>query len=136
MMLIQCMEWNMATRQSSIVESELPELQQKAVELLDMLREYLPDKTGEKGKWNFEKAHSILHKIREIILWGNSDNCSCQSPEVCICTWYIHGSDVYIHVYTDINLYTHVLISINMYIQCTCMCVLLTYGVQRATYIS
>jgi hypothetical protein len=24
--LIQCMEWNMATRQSSILESELPEL--------------------------------------------------------------------------------------------------------------
>ena len=41
---------------------------------------------GEKGKRNFEKAHSILHKVREIILWGNSDNCSCQSPEVCICT--------------------------------------------------
>ena len=44
-----------------------------------------------------------------------------------VCTWYIHvytfqsinmyihGSDVYVHVYTSINLYTHVLISINMY---------------------
>ena len=31
----------------------------------------LPDKTGEKAKWNFEKAHSILHKVREIVLWGN-----------------------------------------------------------------
>ena len=72
----------MATCQSSIVDSELPELQQKAVDLLDMLQEYLPDKTGEKGKWNFEKAHSILHKVREIVLWGNSDNTSCQAPEV------------------------------------------------------
>ena len=72
----------MATCQSRIVESELPELQQKAVDLLDMLQEYLPDKTGEKGKWNFEKAHSILHKVREIVLWGNSDNTSCQAPEV------------------------------------------------------
>ena len=72
----------MATRQSRIVGSELPELQQKAVELLDMLQEYLPDKTGEKGKWNFEKAHSILHKVREIVLWGNSDSTSCQAPEV------------------------------------------------------
>ena len=34
--LIQCMEWNMA------------------VDLLDILQENLPDKTGEKGKWNFE----------------------------------------------------------------------------------
>ncbi len=77
----------MAARQSSILESELPELQQKAVDLLDMLKEHLPDKTGEKGKWNFEKAHSILHKVREIVLWGNSDNTSCQALEVH--TWYI-----------------------------------------------
>jgi hypothetical protein len=48
--LIQCMEWNMATCQSSILESELPELQRKAMDLLDMLQENLPDQTGEKGK--------------------------------------------------------------------------------------
>jgi hypothetical protein len=81
--LIQCMDWNIATRQSSIPESELPDLHQKAVDLLDLLQKNLPDKTGEKGKWNFEKAHSILHKVREIVLWGNSDNTSCQAPEVC-----------------------------------------------------
>ncbi len=68
---ISCMEWNIATRQSRIAEDELPGLQDKAVELLDLLKRNLPDKTGEKGKWNFEKAHSILHKVREIILWGN-----------------------------------------------------------------
>jgi hypothetical protein len=88
------MEWNMAFRQSRILESELPELQQKAVDLLDMLQEHLPDKTGEKGKWNFVKAHSILHKVREIVLWGNLDNTSCQAPEVrswyiLVFTWYI-----------------------------------------------
>ena len=81
--LISCMDWNIATRQSRIAEDELPGLQEKAVELLDLLQRNLPDKTGEKGKWNFEKAHSILHKVREIILWGNSDNTSCQGPEVC-----------------------------------------------------
>ena len=48
------MEWNMATRQSRIAEAELPELQQKAVDLLDILQENLPDKTGEKGKWNYD----------------------------------------------------------------------------------
>jgi hypothetical protein len=72
--LIQCMEWNIASRQSGISESELPDLQQKAVNLLDLLQKNLPDKTGEKAKWKFEKAHSILHKVREIVLWGNSDN--------------------------------------------------------------
>jgi hypothetical protein len=61
--LIQCMEWNMATStsKSSILESELPELQQKAVDCRDM--------------------------VSEIVLWGNLDNTSCQAPEVH--TWYI-----------------------------------------------
>ena len=70
--LIQCMEWNMA------------------VDLLDILQENLPDKTGEKGKWNFEKAPSILHKVQEIVLWGNSDNTSCQAPEVIFLYVLIH----------------------------------------------
>ncbi len=85
--LIACMNWNMATRNSKIPECELPDLQQMAVDLLDLLQKNLPNKTGEKAKWNFEKAHSILHKVREIVLWGNSDNTSCQSPEVCTSTY-------------------------------------------------
>ena len=95
--LIACMEWNIATRQSRIPEDELPELQDKAVALLDLLQRNLPDKTGEKGKWNFEKAHSILHKVREIILWGNSDNTSCQGPEVYLCI-YMHIPGIYCHI--------------------------------------
>jgi predicted nucleic acid-binding Zn ribbon protein len=77
------MDWNIAARQSLIPEAELTDLQQRAVDLLDILQKNLPDKTGEKAKWNFEKAHSIFHKVREIILWSNSDNTSCQAPEVC-----------------------------------------------------
>jgi hypothetical protein len=77
----------MATRDSKIPECDLPDLQQMAVDLLDLLQKNLPNKTGEKAKWNFEKAHSILHKVREIVLWGNSDNTSCQSPEVYTSTY-------------------------------------------------
>ena len=29
----------------------------------------------------FEKAHSILHKVSEIVLWGWSENTSCQGPD-------------------------------------------------------
>ncbi len=72
--------------------AELPELQQKAIDLLDLLQKNLPDKTREKAKWNFEKEHSILHKVREIVLWGNSDNTSCQAPEV--------STNMYVHVCT------------------------------------
>ena len=116
--LIQCMDWNIASRQSGIPESELPELQQKAIDLLDLLKKNLPDKTREKAKWNFEKAHSILHKVREIVLWGNSDNTSCQAPEVStnvyvhVCTWYIHIYSFFIHVHT---MYIHVF---TVYIAC------------------
>ena len=39
----------------------------------------LPDRCGEKSGWNFDKVLSILHKVREIIMWGNSDNTCCQS---------------------------------------------------------
>ena len=69
------------TRRRSIPESELPELHQAAVNLLELLKKNLPDKCGEESGWNFEKAHSILHKVREIVLWGNSDNTSCQGAE-------------------------------------------------------
>jgi hypothetical protein len=98
--LVQCMDWNIASRQSGIPESELPALQQKAIDLLDLLQKNLPDKTGEKAKWNFEKAHSILHKVREIVLWGNSDNTSCQAPEVSkhVCTRFYIVYNVYIQM--------------------------------------
>ncbi len=93
---------NIATRQSRIPEAELPELHNKAVALLDLLQQNLPDKTGEKGRWNFKKAHSILHKVREIILWGNSDNTSCQAPEVCDISVVLRYTPIYC-VYTMIN---------------------------------
>ncbi len=103
------MDWNLATNQSHIPEPELPVLHQKAAELLDLLQQNLPDKTGEKGKWNFEKAYSILHKVCKIVLWGNLDNISCQAPEVCTCTysfmlgmyWYILSTYQYILICSD-----------------------------------
>ena len=79
--LILCMEWNMNSRLRNITAEGLVTLHQNAVDLLELLKRNLPDKCGEKGGWNFDKAHSILHKVREIIMWGNSDNTNCQSAE-------------------------------------------------------
>ena len=87
---------------SLVFQRQLPELHDKAVALLDLLQQNLPDKTGEKGKWNFEKAHSILHKVREIILWGNSDNTSCQAPEVCDILSCTAIYSVVLSIYKDI----------------------------------
>ena len=116
--LIQCMEWNIESRHSAIPESELPDLHQKAIDLLDLLRKNLLDKTGEKAKWIFEKAHSILHKVSEIVLWGNSDNTSCQAPEVStyvyvqVCTCFIHVFILFTNVHA---MYIHVC---TLYITC------------------
>ncbi len=74
------------------------------MDLLNLLRKNLPDKTGEKAKWNFEKAHIILHKVSKIVLWGNSDNTSCQAPEVSTYV-YVHVGTCFIHVFI---LFTHV----------------------------
>ncbi len=76
------MEWNITSCHTNIPESELPNLHKKAVDLLDLLQKNLPEKTGENAAWNFEKAHSILHKVHDIVLWGNSKNTLCQAPEV------------------------------------------------------
>jgi hypothetical protein len=48
------------------------------VELLELLQLNLPDRKGGEEGWNFEEAHSILHKVREIILFGWSENYSTQ----------------------------------------------------------
>jgi hypothetical protein len=41
----------------------------------------MPDRTGGPKGWNFEKAHSILHKARDILLFGWSENFAHQGPE-------------------------------------------------------
>lgn len=62
-----------------------------SVELLELLKTNLPEKTGEAAGWQFEKAHSILHKVREIILFGWSENFSTQA-----CLHFIYD---FIHVF-------------------------------------
>ena len=61
----------------------LEKLQVMSVSLLELLKTNLPEKSGEVNAWKFEKAHSILHKVRELILFGWSENFSTQGPEHC-----------------------------------------------------
>ena len=49
--------------------------------LLELLKTHFPDRVGWAQGWNFEKAHSILHKVCEIVMWRWSENTSCQGPE-------------------------------------------------------
>ncbi len=75
---LSALKWNILQRRFGLVASDLAKLQQNSVELLELLKSNLPEKTGEESGWNFEKAHSILHKTREILLFGWSENFSTQ----------------------------------------------------------
>lgn len=68
--------------------ADLERLQSSSVELLDLLKSNLPERTGGAEGWNFEKAHSILHKVREIILFGWSENYSTQVNTTYSVLWY------------------------------------------------
>ena len=80
---VATLEWNMMSRKFGMTAAELVRLQEKSVELLELLKSELPEKNGVQNAWKFEKAHSILHKVRELILFGWSENFSTQGPEHC-----------------------------------------------------
>ncbi len=73
----------MQSRKFEITSATLKKLQGMSVSLLELLKHNLPVKSGEADAWKFEKAHSILHKVRELILFGWSENISTQGPEHC-----------------------------------------------------
>ena len=54
-----------------------------SIDLLDSLKRRFPNKSGQINGWKFEKAHSIIHKVRDIIMFGWSENFSTQGPEHC-----------------------------------------------------
>ena len=51
------------TSQRAVQRAGLERLHEMSVELLEMLKSNIPEKTGEKSGWKIEKAHSILHKV-------------------------------------------------------------------------
>ena len=79
--LVKSLEWNMLSREWNLTTGDLSQLHRLSKGLLNTLNTHLPDRVGGAKGWNFEKAHSILHKVREIVMWGWSENTSCQGPE-------------------------------------------------------
>ena len=80
---VSMLEWHMKSRKFGMTAAQLEELQLKSVEVLESLTSTFPNKNGVANGWKFEKAHSILHKVRELILFGWSENFSTQGPEHC-----------------------------------------------------
>ncbi len=61
-------EWHMQYRKFGMTAVELA-IQSKLVEVPELLKANLSD-NGVTNTWKFEKAHSILHKVRELTLFG------------------------------------------------------------------
>ena len=80
---VAALKWHMQSRKFEMPAETLQKLQAMSVSLLELLKANLPVKSGEINAWKFEKAHSILHKVRELILFGWSENVSTQGPEHC-----------------------------------------------------
>jgi hypothetical protein len=79
--LLAALRWDMQQRRFGLTAAGLEKLHALSVELLEVLKENMPYRTGGPEGWNFEKAHSILHKVRDILLFGWSENFSHQGPE-------------------------------------------------------
>ena len=61
---VAALKWNMQQRRFGLTDKGLVRLHELTVELLELLKSNMPDKTGEISGWKIEKAHSILHKVR------------------------------------------------------------------------
>ena len=79
--LLAALRWDMQQRRVGLTAEGLEKLHALSVELLELLKDNMPFRTGGPEGWNFEKAHSILHKVRDILLFGWSENFSHQGPE-------------------------------------------------------
>jgi hypothetical protein len=75
---VSMLEWHRQSRKLKAVRLEL--LQQKSIEVLEALKSTFPEQNVVANGWKFEKAHSILHKVRELILFGSLENFSTQGP--------------------------------------------------------
>jgi hypothetical protein len=67
---VATLKWHVLSRKFGMPASELVRLQEKIVELLELLKAEFPEKNGVQNAWKFEKAHSVLHKVWELILFG------------------------------------------------------------------
>jgi hypothetical protein len=71
----------MQQRCFGLTEEGLDKLHALFLKLLDLLKDNMPYRTGGPEGWNIKKAHSILYKVRDILLFGWSKNFSHQGPE-------------------------------------------------------
>jgi hypothetical protein len=83
---VAALQWHMQSRKFEMNAATLKKLQGMSVSLLELLKQNLPVKSGKADAWKLEKAHSIHHKVLELILFGWLlwlENTSTQGPGQC-----------------------------------------------------
>ncbi len=73
--LLAALCWDMQQRRFGLtvgLQRDWKKLHALSVELLDLLKENMPDRTGGVKGWNFEKSY-IFHRVRDILLLGWSE---------------------------------------------------------------
>ena len=68
---VATLEWHMQSRKfiKTVADSELERLQDKFVEVLDLLKANLREKNGVKNAGKFEKAHNICTRFGGYPVW-------------------------------------------------------------------
>jgi hypothetical protein len=67
--LLAALRWDVQERRFGLTAVGLEKLHALSVELLEVPKENMPYRTGGPEGWNFEKAHSILHKVRRCVIF-------------------------------------------------------------------
>ena len=80
------LEFFLLNRRQHLCESDIVALHEKARNLLRLLNEVMPERTGSTLPddllgWNFWKAHAILHQAMERMMYGYSEITSAQGSE-------------------------------------------------------
>jgi hypothetical protein len=87
--LIKALNWHMMSREKELPIDKLVNLDAAGRDLLESLKRVLPERKGTKDGdgvfkgWCFEKAHSILHTPRNLLMYGYLEVTSAQGPEHC-----------------------------------------------------
>ena len=78
------MEFFLLNRKQHLCESDISNLHEKGKDLLRLLSEVLPERTGTKQRngslagWNIWKAHVVVHQAMERMMYGYSETTSAQ----------------------------------------------------------
>jgi len=67
---LAALKWNIQQRRFGMIDEDCERLHAMSVELLELLKTNMPEKTGQASGWKIEKAHSILHKVYIICIYN------------------------------------------------------------------